>query len=90
MRIQKILTLNGAKITANRILKLERVELNGGDYAVTVPSCGDVGFRCYNDQGMYVLPESGDVTEIDLFVICGGARSRKNQHIGDMIAKLSA
>jgi hypothetical protein len=90
MKIRKTLTINGTKITAREVRSLERVQLNGCDYAVTVPNCGDVGFRCYDDRGMLALPDSNDVTEIDLIVICGGVRRRDNQQIGDMLGKLSA
>jgi len=90
MKIRKTLTINGTKITAREVRSLERVQLYGGDYAVFVPNCGEIGFRCYDERGMLALPDSSDVTEIDLIVICGGVRHRDNQQIGDMLGKLSA
>ena len=90
MKIQKTLTINGTKITARKVRSLNRVQLYGGDYAVFVPDCGEIGFRCYDDRGMLALPDSDHVTEIDLIVICGGVRHRDEQQVGDMLGKLSA
>ena len=88
-KICKSTTLQGARITAAKILKLDRVQLSGGDYAVTLPDHGDVGFRCYDEQGFLTTPDSGSVYNVALIVIAGGIRRRNNQVPGDLLATLS-
>jgi hypothetical protein len=90
IKICKSTTLQGARITAAKILKLDsRVQLSGGDYAVTLPDHGDVGFRCYDQPGFLTTPDSGAVYNVALIVIAGGIRRRNNQVPGDLLAILS-
>lgn len=89
IKICKSATLQGARITAAKILKLDRVHLSGGDYAVTLPDHGDIGFRCYDQPGFLTTPDSGVVHNVVLIVIAGGIRRRNNQVPGDFLAILS-
>ena len=90
MKTTKTATIQGVKLTASKILKLDREQLSGGDYAVTIPDLGDVGFRCYNFGGFGVTPDSGDVSSVALVVIANGIRRNNSQYPGSLIAILAA